>query len=493
MKLRFCYVGLLLVRAIIFADSANGQSTADHIHAVETSLSSAEAISGHPQPPMNVAERMAYYRVPGASVAVIHRGKIEWARGYGVLDIGGPSVTAETLFSAASISKTLIAMAVLSLVQQGKIDLDANVNSYLNKWKIPENEFTVQRPVTTRELLNHTSGISESLGSIYKPSEMPTLAQMLNGEPPARNAAVRVKMVPGTKFEYANDGYLVLQALIIDVTGKSFAEAMHDMVLLPLNMSHSTFETPLSLSDAKHAASAFGGMQTKGTPPEQLALPNQAAGSLWTTPTDLAKVILEIEDAYAGRHSRLLTQKTARMMLTPGPGFPTLAQGSVFAGAEHWGLGIELGGKPRHPFLDHGGSAVYNSFMFSYLDGEGIVVMTNSTTGSHIYQEFLASAASVYGWPDFRTAEHKIFPIESKDLEKFVGKYDFIRITKSDDILQAEVLGEGKQMQMYAFFPTHFFVLDTASEFDFTASETGEITTLRLVTPTFSVTLPRSR
>src|SRR6266851_1520826 len=193
MRLRFFSLGLPLVAAILFAISANSQSTADHIHAVETKLSSGEAISGHPRQLMNLTERMTYHHVPGASIAVIHRGKIEWAHGYGVQDIGGEPVTTDTLFSAASISKTVTALAVLRLAQEGKIDLDASVNSYLKEWKIPDNQFTAQRPVTTRELLNHTSGIGESLGAIYKPSEMPTLTQMLNGEQPAKNAAVRVK------------------------------------------------------------------------------------------------------------------------------------------------------------------------------------------------------------------------------------------------------------------------------------------------------------
>ncbi len=484
MRLRFCSLGLPLVAAILFAISANSQSTADHIHAVETKLSSGEAISGHPRQLMNLTERMTYHHVPGASIAVIHRGKIEWAHGYGVQDIGGEPVTTDTLFSAASISKTVTALAVLRLAQEGKIDLDASVNSYLKEWKIPDNQFTAQRPVTTRELLNHTSGIGESLGAIYKPSEMPTLTQMLNGEQPAKNAAVRVKMVPGTKFEYANDGYLVLQALIVDVTGKPFAEALRGLVLVPLDMNHSTFEAPLPLQDAKHAASAYGGKATRGLPPEQFGQPNQAAGGLWTTPTDLAKVILEIENAYAGRPHRLLTQKTARMMLTPGMGFSDVL---------HWGLGIELGGKPSRPFLDHGGSAVYESYMISYLDGDGVIVMTNSTAGFHIYQELLTSVASVYDWPDFRTAEHKIFPIELKELDKFVGTYGFIRVTNSSDNLQCEVLSEGKQMRMYASSPTHFFVLDASNEFDFTPGTTGDMTALRFITPTFSLMLPRSK
>lgn len=491
---RFWLARLLAIATACFPMLANSQSTISRIHAVENSLSTAEAIKGHPSVLMNLTERMAYFHVSGASVAVIHHGRLEWARGYGVQEDGGPPVTVDTLFCAASISKPVTALAVLRLAQEGKIDLDASVNEYLKTWKIPANEFTAKKPVTIRELLNHTSGIDdEGSGAIYQPSEMPTLLQMLEGQPPARNRAVQVKGVPGTKFEYSNMGYLVLQALIVDVTGKSFADAMRNLVLQPLSMSRSTFEAPLPLAEAKHAARAYGGNDTKGMPPERFGAANQAAGGLWTTPTDLTKVILEIENAYAGRRSKLLTQKTARMMLTPGMGFPAPGLGKVFDGDEHWGLGIELGGKPPHPFLDHGGSAVYESFMISYLDGEGLVVMTNRSSGYNIYQELLASVASVYDWPDFRTIEHAIFPIKPDDLDKFAGKYGFIQITKRGDGLESEVGGNGREMHMYASSATNFFVLDASNEFEFVPSTAGNITSMRYITPTFTAVLTRSK
>jgi CubicO group peptidase (beta-lactamase class C family) len=103
---------------------------------------------------------MAALHVPGASVAVIHGGKIEWARGFGVSRIGGPPVTPDTLFQAASISKPVGAMAVLSLVEGGKISIDTDVNQYLKSWKVPENPFTAHGKVTVRELLSHTAGLT---------------------------------------------------------------------------------------------------------------------------------------------------------------------------------------------------------------------------------------------------------------------------------------------------------------------------------------------
>jgi hypothetical protein len=131
--------------------------------------------------------------------------------------------------------------------------------------------------------------------------------------------------------------------------------------------------------------------------------------------------------------------------------------------------------------------------MISYLDGEGLVVMTNRSSGYNICQELLASAASVYDWPDFRTIEHAIFPIKPDDLDKFAGKYGFIQITKRGDGLESEVGGDGREMHMYASSATNFFVLDASNEFEFVPSTTGDIKSMRYITPTFTVILTRSK
>jgi CubicO group peptidase (beta-lactamase class C family) len=111
---------------------------------------------------MFLLDQMSQLRVPGVSIAVIHNGKLEWAKGYGVTKLGGPPVSPDTVFNAASMSKPLTAIAVMRLVQEGKVDLDRDVNSYLTTWKIPENQYTVLHKVTVRELLGHTSGIGDT-------------------------------------------------------------------------------------------------------------------------------------------------------------------------------------------------------------------------------------------------------------------------------------------------------------------------------------------
>jgi CubicO group peptidase (beta-lactamase class C family) len=103
---------------------------------------------------------MTELHVPAVSIAVIHNGSIEWAQGFGMMKTGGGAVTEETLFQAGSISKPLAAMAALHQVQLKKLSLDADVDSELVSWKVPESSAANGKPVTLRELLTHTAGFT---------------------------------------------------------------------------------------------------------------------------------------------------------------------------------------------------------------------------------------------------------------------------------------------------------------------------------------------
>lgn len=348
-------------------------SAARQEKAVEENLRHLAVIKGRPDPGMSLADQMSRLHVPGVSIAVIHDKRIDWIKGYGVARLGGPPVSASTLFSAASMSKPVTAMAVLGLVQEGKIDLDVDVNTYLKSWKVPATEYTKKHAVTVRELLSHTSGIGTHGGRIYDPDKgVPSMLDMLDGRPPATTAPVRVESVPGTKYAYANGGYLILELLITELTGKSFAEAMNELVLAPIGMTHSTYEAPLSPAKATTAATAYDESGTSGTAAAHFVEPNAAAGGLWTTATDYARFVIELEKEYAGESHRVLDQKMAQMMLTPGMG----PSESI-----RWGLGVRVGGIPPHIYFEHGGSALFQCDMVGYPSGDGVVVLTNGGGG----------------------------------------------------------------------------------------------------------------
>ena len=283
------------------------------IHQVETGLLRKVRIKGQPVHKWTIAERLAHYRVPGVSVAVITDGTLSWAKGYGIAGSKPEiAVTPETIFQAASISKTVSAIAALRLVELGKLSLDEDVNVKLRSWKLSPSEAMQGEHVTLRRILSHTAGLTvHGFPGYAQGAPVPTLPQLLSGAKPANSQPVRVDIRPGTRARYSGGGYEVMQELIEDVTGKPFTEVARELVLEPLAMHHSTYQQPLPARMSPQAAIAF---DAQGDPlsGKWHTYPEQAAAGLWTTPSDLAKVVIEIQEP-----GRVLSVKTVSMMLTP--------------------------------------------------------------------------------------------------------------------------------------------------------------------------------
>ena len=204
---------------------------------------------------------MKHYKVPGLSVALINNNAIEWARGYGVLEVEGTRpISTETLFQAAPISKPVSAMAALHFVQEGKLSLDEDINAKLKAWKIPDNEYTKKEKVTLRRLLSHNAGLTVHGFPGYAADEpVPTLLNVLDRKSPANSSPISVDMTPGSKLRYSGGGYCVLQQLLVDVRSKPFPEIMEQTVLSELSMKHSTYRQPLPESKTTFFLLADGG------------------------------------------------------------------------------------------------------------------------------------------------------------------------------------------------------------------------------------------
>ena len=226
------------------------------IAAVEGGLVSPVRIKG--RAPAKLAERMQALGAPGVSVAVINNYQVEWAKAYGVADASTQSpATTSTRFQAASMSKPIACMAVLTLVEQGKLDLDRDVNAQLKSWQVPENEFTRQHAVDLRGIMSHTAGLTvHGFPGYAAGAPLPTVPEILDGKKPANTPAVRVDKVPGKGFRYSGGGTTLMQLLTCDVTGRPFPEFMRDTVLAPLAMTQSTYQQPLPADLQSVAASA---------------------------------------------------------------------------------------------------------------------------------------------------------------------------------------------------------------------------------------------
>jgi CubicO group peptidase (beta-lactamase class C family) len=332
---------------------------------------------------------MERHRVPGVSIAVINDGIVEWAKGYGVKQAGSSdSVSVSTLFQAASISKPVSAAVILRLAERGVLDLNVDVNEYLKSWQVSLNEYTTESTVTLRGILAHNAGVSvQGFPGYVAGEDLPTAVDVLAGR--GNTDPVEVVSVPGERDRYSGGGYTIAQVLIEDLTGKPFHSVMESEVLGPMGMSESTFEQPLPEWLAAMAAVGHG---ENGDPIEGRwrTYPEQAAAGLWTTPTDLARFLLDLRGAYLESTDAVLEPVTVRKMWSRGLGGR--------------GLGFRVDGTGENLIIYHsGGNKGYRAFMVLYpVTGDGVVVMTNAEGGSELRMEVLRAVSRVYDWPHFR-------------------------------------------------------------------------------------------
>ena len=383
------------------------------IQRIENGLLPPIVVKGHTQP-LKLTEQMAKYKVLGVSVAVINDGKLEWAKGYGVIEAGGTTpVTADTLFQAASISKPVAALAALALVEQGKLSLDEDVNAKLKSWQVPENDFTKEQKVTLRRLLSHNAGLTVHGFRGYASDEaVPSVVQILNGEKPANSAAIRVDLLPGSKWRYAGGGYTVMQQLLADVTGKPFPQLVRELVLDKAGMKQSGYEQPLPEARANQAALGHRatGALVKG---KWHTYPEMAAAGLWTTPSDLARFAIELQQAYAGNSSKVISQAMVKQMLTKQAG--------------DYGLGLGVGGEGKTFTFSHGGSNEgFKCMLVAFAEtGQGAVVMTNGDQGSRLADELLRAIAKEYGWAARQASEREAVKVDPAIYAEYAGEYEF--------------------------------------------------------------------
>jgi CubicO group peptidase (beta-lactamase class C family) len=298
-------------------------------------------------------------------------------------------VNKSSLFQACSLSKPVTALGVLILQSQGKIDLDKPLNSQLTTWKIPTETFEPN----IRQCLNMTSGLCyRELNPTFLPytqdMPVPTLTDILNGQLPATNFSISLQSMPGSIYNYSGASYMVLQQLIEDVTNEPFSIFIEKNVLAPLGMIDSHFKQPLPAEHKKRAIPGFGAnnqMLKNGWD----NIPTLASGGLWSTPSDIANLILSISHGYLAKSS-VISKNIALELLK-------------FQKNTTFGLGVSLDGeKMSLNFRKNGKNRGYhNEFIMFPEVGQGAVIMTNSINGMSLIKDFIEFISREFNWQSF--------------------------------------------------------------------------------------------
>ena len=457
-------------------DGRETQVVADAILRIDNGLLPAVAEQGKLGQATNILDRMAHYGVPGLAIAVIHDGEVVWERAHGTTEAGGVEpVTPDTMFQVASISKPVTAVASLRLVQDGAITLDEDIGAWLDSWTIPGGALSRKRPVTVRGILSHTSGFhgNDAVTDHEPGAPVPTLIQALSGEPPAKTGPVGFTDSVDT-FDYSGSGYAVLQQLLIDVSGKPFAEFMRESVFLPLQMHRSTFD------QAQPTANFAKGHYAGGEPIEggYRVYSGEAAAGLWSTASDLAKFVLSIQKAEVGENRSLLTQETVSKMLHP----------QLLECFRCWGLGFEILGQGTASWFTHDGiNTGYDSTLIAHSSsGDGAILMTNASLSFGLIDEILDSIATEYDWPNYsKKGQTESVPIPANALVSIPGEYELeadfhVSVIADNGRLFFEIPTQGRT-ELYASSPTSFFI--TAIDWGpmtFATDDFGQVTDMMI-------------
>jgi CubicO group peptidase (beta-lactamase class C family) len=447
---------LLMPLLLCYCTESLAVTTQQRIAAIEANVVPTVVIKGETVPVVRLETRMEQLKVPALSVAVFNNGVIEWMKAYGYADKErGIRATPATLFEAGSISKSIAAVGALLLVQRGKLALDANVNEQLRSWHLPDNQFTAIHKVTLRNILDHTAGTTVSGFPGYaRMGKIPTPIEVLEGK--GNTPAIRVWKVPGRSWHYSGGGYLIMQVLMSDVTGRPFADLMHDTVLRPLDMRNSTYEQPLPEAWRARAASGYDsdGVEVPGN---WHVYPATVAAGLWTTAADLAKYALAVERINLGKGG-ILSRQLIHTMLTPG--------------MNHDGLGVFLTPDGRR-FGHDGGDDGFQSSLTAFINSEaGIAILTNSHNGGQLAHELMLTIARQYGWSGFQQVEETAIQLSRSETERLVGHYKVVAGGAGEfDVMPEDgrLLLRSSQMrdqELMAESPNRLFFRDDATHID---------------------------
>jgi len=440
---------------------ASAPSSDPRIDQLERDIVPAVLLKGAPVPHRSLTDAMAKAHVPGLGIAFIHGGQIAWTRSYGIACDDGAAVTARTRFQAGSISKSIATLGAMRLVDQKRVALDTDINRYLKTWKVPASDLAAGSPVTLRGLLSHTAGINGRAYPGYaRGGPVPTLLQVLDGEPPANTVPVRITLKPGAQWSYSGGGYTIVQAMIGDVTGRPYASWMQSAVLNPLAMRDSGYAEPMAAHACGH------GNDGAQVPGGYHLYPAQAAAGLWTTPSDLARALIAVQRSLGGAKGALLSRATATTMLeTVKPGHS---------------IGFDVGGTPAARwFRKAGDTEGFAALAVAYRNGDGVVVMPNGAGGSALAEDVVRSVARLYRWPDFRPRVREAIAPSDSALAAYPGTFIYDERARFDIVRKGntlEIASPGETPEtLYAASAREFFTLSQDVSFVFDGPDSGHI------------------
>ena len=375
-----------------------------------------------------VPQQLERENVAGATIAVVKDGKLLFARGYGYADVANKKtvVAEETLFRPGSVSKLFTWTAVMQLHEQGKLDLDRDVNEYLD-FKIPD---AFGQPITLKNIMTHTPGFEEQVKDLFTTGSVsPDLGQYVKTHIPTRI------FPPGTVPAYSNYATALAGYIVERVSGRPFADYVAENIFRPLGMTHSTFVQPLPTEFVPSMSNGYRRGSDEETVSFEIVSPFPA-GSLSTTSTDMAKfMIAYLQDGALG-DARILKPETVRLMHSRLFALDPAANGMAHGFYEETRNG--------HRIVGHAGDTLaFHSDLHLIPDaGVGFFVSYNSGGKGEVSPRNILWEAFLDRYFPFNPAGEPTLDTAKDDARAVSGMYLGSRRSETSFLRVASILGE---------------------------------------------------
>jgi CubicO group peptidase (beta-lactamase class C family) len=349
-------VALALASAFIAGCASNAPASSPG------SLATAAAPSWHTRIDALAQDALDHQHLAGLSLAIARNGTVLYAQGYGYRNLAQRlPATPETIYNIASMSKQFTASCIMLLQQDGKLKVDDPIGKFLPGF--PHGD-----EITIRELLNHTSGLTDYLDLLdANHLSMPKILAAVEKAP--------LRFPPGTRYEYSNSNYVLLGAIVATASGMPFDTFLTQRILVPLGL-HSTSigTTPIDMTNGALGYTVVDG-HTVATPPQGVNILDYPDGGVNTTVLDLVKW----DDALDS--GRVVNKQLLRMMMTPGPHGPETTY--------RYGFGLGIDSAFGHREIAHQGEWTgYTGENVTFPDDRFVIILLSNTDGFN--EEYLA-------------------------------------------------------------------------------------------------------
>ena len=398
---------------------------------------------------LNIDKQLEKYKLAGFSLVVFQNYEIVYSNQFGVKSIDSKEkIDQNTAFSTASISKPITALLCFMLEEKGLINLDTPIDGYLKRWHLPKSKFTENNSPTWRQFLNHTAGTTQSgFADYYEGDTIPTIKESLLGKIPRYDKEIDFLFTPGTGWAYSGGGYVIVQMALEDTFKKPIGELAKEYIFSPLGLKNTTMIQPDEKGFPKNVALVHDENEKvirTGLP----ITPQVGASGMWSTPIDLAKIAIEMQNALRNKNNKVISHDVAKKVTEV-----TALKDAV--GGWSYGWQKSFGYNNYDWFICNGSNTGVGGSIFATMtDGNGFTFLTNGEKPNRfpVMGNTQKTLLKLMNW-DNKTSNDEIQEMPSTLKEKLVGTYDDFLYAQG---VETKIVEKNNRLYVQSMLLDHF-------------------------------------